>query len=154
MIDQGFPGADHVVESQEASSYHFVNANDSGTLETPKQPLDYGSKTSYSQFPDGRQAYQPALAPYSASGQFFSPDAQHGSYDALYPPTNSAAVGMADGCQAFYPPVTTPLAPNTSETSEHGSSTAEGLSEALGELKIDETGTGRQFSELIAKTNS
>ncbi len=143
MIDQDFSGADHVIDPQEASSYHFVNPSDSTTVENTKPPLDYTSKTSYPQFHSSRQVYQPALAPYSVTPQFFSADTQPRSYDGLYPSSHSAGATATDASQAFYPTVMAPLTRTTSEPSEQGSSTAEGLSEALGELKIDESGTGR-----------
>ena len=142
MIDQDISGADHVIDSQEASSYHFVNPSDSTTVQNTKPALDYTSKTPYPQFDNSRQVYQPALAPYSAIPQFFSSDTQPRSYDGLYPPSNSAGVNTTAGSQAFYPPTMAPIARTISEPSEQGSSTAEGLSEALGELKIDESGTG------------
>lgn len=154
MIDQDLLGADPVIDAQEASSYHLVNADDQPTVRNHKQPLEYGSKTSYGQFQNSRQVYQPTVAPYSANAQFFSPDTQHRSYDGLYPATNSAALEATHGSQSYYTPVMAPIARTASETSEHGSSTAEGLSEALGELRIDESGTGRQSSDLGAKDES
>lgn len=151
MIDQDFSGADHVIDSQEASSYHFINAREVGTVQSPKQPLSYGSKITYDELQNSRQVYQTPLAPYSGSTQFYSTDAQARPYDGLYPPPppNPAAVDGTDDSQAFYPPDMAPIARTTSDASEHDSSTAEGLSEALGELKIDECGTGRHPFELF-----
>lgn len=143
MIDQDISGAEHVIDSQEASSYHFVNSSDSTTVQNTKPALDYTSKTSYPQFDNSRQVYQPALAPYSEIPQLFSSDTQPPSYDGLYPPSNPAGVHATAGSQTFYPPAMAPIvARSISEPSEQDSSTAEGLSEALGELKIDESGTG------------
>lgn len=143
-----------MLDPQEASSYHFGSASDLGTVQNQKQPLDYGTKTPYGQFQSNRQVYQPPLAPYSANAQFYSPETQNRSYDGLYPPTNSAAVEATNGSQSFYTPEMAPLARTASDASEHSSSTAEGLSEALGELKIDESGTGRQSFDLLAKASS
>jgi hypothetical protein len=150
MIDHDFSAADHVTDAQDASSYHFINANNPSAVQHQKEPLDHRNKTAYSQFQNGRQVYQPPLVPYSANASLYSPHAQQRSYDSVYPATNSTAVDTTDGSQAFYTPGTAPIARTVSETSEHGSSTAEGLSEALGELKIDESGTGREYLKLPA----
>jgi hypothetical protein len=143
MIDQDFSGADHVVDPQDASSYHFVNSSDINTIQDQKQPLEYANKVSYSQFQDSRQVYQPSLAPYSADAQTYAADTQQRPYDGTYQPTNAAAVNTTDGSHTFHSSEMAPIARTASDASEHGSSTAEGLSEALGALKIDETGTGR-----------
>lgn len=152
MIDQDFSRTDHVIDSQDASSYHFVNSGEVSDVQMPKQPLDYGGKTSYDHFQGGRQVYQPPIAPYPANATFYSSDNQPRAYNGLYPSTNSAAVEGPNGSQAFYTTEMAPIARTASDSSEHGSSTAEGLSEALGELKIDESGTGRQTSEVLAKS--
>ena len=138
MIDQDFSATDHVVDPQNASNYHFVNNSDFSTTENPKQPL----KASYGQFSNSRQVYQQPLAPYSANAQFYSADTQQRPYDGLYQSTNATAVGATSGYQAFYNSEMEPIARVASDASEHGSSTAEGLSEVLGALKIDESGTG------------
>jgi hypothetical protein len=150
MIDHDFSGADPVVEAQDTPSYHFINANNPSTVQHQKEPLDHRNKTSCNQFQNGRQVYPPPLAPCSANESFYSPDRQQRSYDNVYPATISTAVDTTDGSQAFYAPGMAPIARTVSETSEHGSSAAEGLSEALGELKIDESGTGRHSLELLA----
>jgi hypothetical protein len=149
MIDHDFSGADHVVDDQDASSYHFINANNPSTIQHQKEPLDHRNKTTCNPFQNGRQVYQPPLAPFSANESFYSPDTQQRSYDNVYPATISTAADTTDGSQAFYTPGMAPIARTGSETSEQGSSAAEGLSEALGELKIDESGTGRHSLELV-----
>lgn len=147
MIDQDFSGADQLADVQDASSYHFINSGDPSTVQDQKQPLDFETKTSYDQFQHSRQAYQAHLAPYSDSGPIYPSQSQYRSYDGPYPPTNPAAV-VIDAPQAVYTPDMAPLARTTSDTSEPGPSTAEGLSEVLGELKIDESGTGEQTLDL------
>jgi hypothetical protein len=144
MIDQDFPGEDHVLDPQEDSSHHFVNSNDQTTMQNQKQLLEYDSRPLYGQFQNNRQVYPATMASYPADAQFFSADTHHRPYDGLYPATDSAALEASHSSQSYYTPEMAPVARSTSEPSEHGSSTAENLSEALGELKIDESGTGRQ----------
>lgn len=152
MIDSDFSGAEHVIDSQNASSYHFVNAGAMNAVQSQKQSLDYGPKPSYGPFQNNRQIYQPPLAHYSANTQFYPPDNPPRSYESLYQTTNSAPVDGANSSPSFYASEMAPLARTTSETSEHESSTAKGLSEALGELKIDESGIGRQLIDPCAKS--
>lgn len=147
MIDQDFSGADQLVDVQDVSSYHFINSGDPSTVQDQKQPLDYEVKSSYNQFQHSRQAYQAHLAPYSENSSVYSSQSQYRSYDGPYPPTNPEVVAI-DAPQAMYTPDMALLARTTSDRSEPSSSTAEGLSEALGELKIDESGTGEQLLEL------
>lgn len=142
MIDQDSSGADHVTDLQDASTFDLVDASDLRTVRHPKPPSDYGSRTSYGQFQINRQIYQPPLANYAPHTQFYSANAQQHSYDNLYRSTTSTADDGSDTSQAFYTSGMAPIARTASAASEHGSSKAEGLSEALGELKIDESGIG------------
>jgi Fungal Zn(2)-Cys(6) binuclear cluster domain len=150
MIDQDFSASDHVLDPQETSSYHFVNSNEQTTDPNQKQSLEYDSRPLYGHLQNNRQVYPTtmAMAPYSADAQFFSPEVHPRSYDGLYSATDSNALELTHSSQSYYTPVMAPVARSTSETSEQGSSTAEGLSEALGELKIDESGTGMQFFQI------
>jgi hypothetical protein len=144
MIDQDFTGADHVLDPQEASSYHFVNSNEQTTVQNEKQSLEYDIRPVYGQFQNNRQVYPATMATYPPDAQFFSPEMHQRPYDGLYSSADSNALEVTHSSQSYYTPVMAPVARSISETSEQGSSTAEGLSEALGELKIDESGTGRQ----------
>lgn len=140
VIDQDFTGTEQTFEPQDTSSYHIANASDVSTIQNQRQPAGYENKTSYGQFQNSRQVYPSALAPYSATAQFYTSDTQQRAYDGPYPPTIPTAVDATDSSQAFYASHMVPIARTASDTSEHGSSTAEGLSEHLGELKIDENG--------------
>jgi len=145
MIDQDFSGADDVIDAPETSSYHFVNSNEQTTVQNQKQSLEYDVRPVYGQFQNNRQVYPATMAPYPADAQFFSPEMHQRPYDGLYSATDSNALEVTPSSQSYYTPVMASVARSISETSEQGSSTAEGLSEALGELKIDESGTGRQL---------
>jgi hypothetical protein len=150
MIDQDLSGAEPIIDPQDVSSYHFVNAGDPNALHNLKQPLDYRNKTPYGEYQNGRTVYQPPSAAISATTQVYSPDAVHHSYEVLYPQTNPTSINTADGSQTFYAPDMAPITRTASNASEHDS-TAEGLSDALGELKIDESGTGMQSIALRPK---
>lgn len=139
MIDQDFSTTDHAVDAQNVSNYHFVNENDISSSEDQKLPL----KASFDQFSDSHLVYQPSLALFPANAQSYSADTQLPPYDGgIYHSANVAAVGVTANSQAFYSSNKEPIARTASDASEHSSSTAEGLSEVLGALKIDETGTG------------
>jgi Fungal Zn(2)-Cys(6) binuclear cluster domain len=144
MIDQDSLGADHATDLQDASTSDLADASDLDlrTVRHPKPPSDHGSRTSYGQFQINRQIYQPPLPTYAPHTQFYSANAQQHSYDNLYQSTTSTADDGSGTSQAFYTSRMAPIARTASDASEHGSSKPEDLSEALGELKIDESGIG------------
>jgi hypothetical protein len=142
MIDQDFSGTEHVIDPQDASSYHFVNSADLSPVPDQNPNLDYGMKPSYGQFPDARQVYQPPLAPYPTNVQYYAPQNMQRPYETMYQAANPPPVDTTGGTQSYQTPEMPPVARTTSDASTHGSSTADGLSEALGVLKIDEDGIG------------
>lgn len=155
MIDQDLSSADPGNEPQDSSAFGVATASDLGDV-VDQHPLpEYGTKALYGPYQKGRQLYQPSHPPYPGDVQSYPPVGLQDSYGHPFPVPDTIAVVATDrshSLQPLYPSDLTHPQRTTSNPSEHGSSTAEGLSEALGQLKIDESGIGRQSDDPVGRT--
>ena len=158
MIDQDVSESDGGIEVQETSNYQFVDATGLATSQTQATLPADENKTYYGQTQNHNPAYQSATTSYTTPQiQAYPPSNQQEFYQNPYHLSNQTSlVGNIDGDQIFYGAdtarahnsamMTAKLERNASETSDQGSFTAEGLSEQLGALKMDECGTGKNIA--------
>jgi hypothetical protein len=155
-VYQDLSAAEPVKDPQESSTHPVVPKTERSGTGDQNQAPEYLAPLPYVQDQDSFEVFQIPQPHHQPVSRYYPSNDQQNSYEDQHRAIESNALALTDsghGSHSFYSADRALLERKSSNFSDQGSATAEGLSGALGDLKIDESGIGKQERVLVGRSN-